>query len=52
MSDALFLVGIFAALILLAFWFPKITHFMLITLFVSAICAAAAFLWLGAGVHF
>jgi hypothetical protein len=52
MSDTLVLVAIFVALSLLAIWFPKVTHFTLITLFVSAICAAAAFLWLGAGVHF
>jgi len=52
MPDTLVLVAIFVALSLLAIWVPKITHFTLITLFASAICAATAFLWLGAGVHF
>ena len=52
MPDALVLFAVFAALTLFAIWFPKLTHFTLITVFVSAICAAAAFLWLGAGVHF
>jgi hypothetical protein len=52
MPDTLVIFAIFVALSLLAIWVPKITHFTLITLVASAACAAAGFLWLGAGMHF